>query len=231
MDTPSVVELLRATPLFRNLDSAALVRLAERSVQRGYRRGQFIFYLDEPGDSLVVLVSGTLELTVLSPSGEELLLEVLNEPGAIVGELSVIDGARREVSCEALTNSTVLRIAREDFLRLLREEAAVTDELLRWLATRIRQLTELSSDLAYLSIRGRLAKVLLSMSQHPTDDGEPDRVVSLQVSQGDLARMTGGSRVSINRALRAWEQRGIVRIGHREITLLDPQYLRRLSVR
>jgi CRP-like cAMP-binding protein len=219
-------DLLLSTELFRGLTTEALQELAHRSKRRRYRQGEGLFREGDPSGLLFVLVSGVLKLAVSSRSGAQLTLAVLHQPAAVVGEAGLIDGHPHEASCVALVPSEVLVLSREDLQPLL-TSPELARGLLLTLVARLRQSVAQSSDLAFLSVRGRLAKALLDLAQAQRDGSE--EAVTLPLTQTELAQMVGGSRVTVNVQLRSLERRGVLRVEGRQIVLLDLQHLEQLA--
>jgi CRP-like cAMP-binding protein len=198
--------------------------LAAQASRHRYQRGQVIFNEGQPGIHLLVLVSGALKLTVTSPVGGELILTVLSRPGDVAGEVSLLDGSSYEASCEVLQDSEVLVVARESFLSPLKASAEVAEALCLAMAARLRQSIQQSSDLALLDVQGRLAKVLLGLAERQDQGPLP-----FPLTQDDLARMVGTSRVSVNRILRLWRDRGFLSLDRYHITVREPDVLERLA--
>jgi CRP-like cAMP-binding protein len=226
MRTEEATSLLASTRLFGGLDAAALSSLAERAVERSYKKGQLLVYEGDPGDSVFVVSSGLIKVMVTSEEGEEMVLVTLR-PSDTFGELSLVDGGPRSASAEALEQSAVLVITRPVLLELLKEHPSVTEALLRSLGGLVRRLTEQAADLVFLDIHGRMAKLLLNMAQRRDTGAEADVVLDLNLTQADLAAMVGGSRQSVNQTLRSFESRGYLKIEGRTIRLIKLQELRR----
>jgi CRP/FNR family cyclic AMP-dependent transcriptional regulator len=219
-------DLLASTELFRRLNTDALQELAHRSRHRWYRRGEVLFREGDPSGLLFVLVSGALKLAVSSRDGDQLTLAVLHQPAAVVGEVGLVDGHPNEASCEALVPSEVLVLSREDLQPLL-SSPEIAKGLLLTLVARVRQSVAQSSDLAFLSVLGRLAKALLNLAQ-PQRDGS-GQAITLPLTQTELAQIVGGSRVTVNVQLRSLEHRGLLRVAGRQIVLLDLRRLEQLA--
>jgi CRP/FNR family cyclic AMP-dependent transcriptional regulator len=222
----TVAAHLAATRLFGELDPAALSSLAERAVERSYKKGQLLVYQGDSGDSLFVMVEGLVKVMVTSEEGEEMVLVTLR-PSDTFGELSLVDGGPRSASAEAVEPTRVLIITRAILLELLGEHPSLTDSLLRSLGSLARRLTEQAADLVFLDIHGRMAKLLLSMADQRGKQTEGGVVLDLNLTQADLAAMVGGSRQSVNQTLRSFESRGYLEIEGRSITLRKPDELRR----
>jgi CRP/FNR family cyclic AMP-dependent transcriptional regulator len=218
--------LLAKTDLFENLDDAARRALAEVSVDRSYKKGHLIFHQGDLGEALFVVVEGHVKVFVTSEDGDEMVLVTLG-PSDVFGELAIVDGGPRSASAEALEPTKVIALTRTVLLDLLRRHPQSTDALLRSLGSLVRRLTEQASDLVFLDLYGRVAKLLLGFAERsaPHDNGEV--ALDLHVTQTDLAAMVGGSRQSVNQILHAFERRGYLELKGRKIVLRRPDELRR----
>lgn len=230
MDTDRTAELLAGTALFSALDPDALRRLSEASVHRSLERGQVLFSEGEHGDALYVLVEGMMKVSVASGDGQELLIATLRPPD-VFGELSLLDGGPRSASVIAAEASVVLSLGRTELLDMLRRYPAPVDELLRSLGGLVRRLTEQASDLVFLDLNGRTAKLLLQLAEREGSAVEGGTVLALPLSQSDLAEMIGVSRQSLNQTLHRFAERGWLRIDGRTIAILDPEALARRAGR
>jgi CRP/FNR family transcriptional regulator, cyclic AMP receptor protein len=217
---------LATTRLFGELDPAALSGLAERAVERSYKKGQLLVYEGDPGDSVFVVVEGLVKVMVTSEEGEEMVLVTLR-PADTFGELSLVDGGPRSASAEAVEPTKVLIVTRPILLELLEAHPSLTDALLRSLGALARRLTEQAADLVFLDIHGRMAKLLLTLAEERGKESGDGVVLDLNLTQADLAAMVGGSRQSVNQTLRSFESRGYLDIEGRIIRLKKPAELRR----
>jgi CRP/FNR family cyclic AMP-dependent transcriptional regulator len=226
MRLEEVAAHLSATRLFGDLDAAALKGLAERAVERSYKKGQLLVYQGDAGDSVFVVVEGLVKVMVTSEEGEEMVLVTLR-PFDTFGELSLVDGGPRSASAEAAEPTRVLVITRPVLLELLEEHPSLMDALLRSLGSLVRRLTEQAADLVFLDIHGRMAKLLLTLATERGEETSDGILLDLNLTQADLAAMVGGSRQSVNQTLRSFESRGYLAIDGRAITLKRPADLRR----
>ena len=220
----SVADLRRAT-LFETAEETPLRRLAERSFRRRLRDGQILFTEGEPSDHLFVIRSGRIRIVARSPQGGELVLSVL-APGEVIGELSVIDGGPRSATAEALGDVELLAVAATDVLTLLRQQPALLMAAATELAATVRRLTGSASDLVFLDLPRRLAKLLLTDAA-PGPDGALR--VDTGMSQTGLAARLGVTRQTLNRALSGLVRRGWVEARGTEFVLLDAPALGRFA--
>jgi CRP-like cAMP-binding protein len=221
----SVVAALKQTAIFGALPDSALRELAEVCLQRTYRRDQFLWYQGDPGDYLVVIVQGLAKVTVTSSRGDEMLLATLG-PSDVVGELSVIDGGVRSASVVALKPTTAIVIGRTPLIAFMQRSPELLDVLLRSMGALIRRLTDRATDLVFLDLAARVAKLLLSEAE--ARGGERQGVpIDLGLTQTELAQMVGASRPAVNRVLQTLAARGSISIDGRKIIIRDSVALRR----
>ena len=220
MNAEAAAGLLGSTDLFKNLDPPVLDQLARSVTFRNYRRGHLIFAQGEPGDSLFVISEGLVKVFVTSEEGEDMVLVTLRAPETF-GELALIDGGLRSASAEALEPTTTLTLSRGTLIELLQRHPTLAQALLSSLVGLVRRLTEQAADLVFLDLHGRVAKLLLTLAEERGRHEGQAVLLDLQVTQGDLAAMVGGSRQSVNHILHAFQRRGYLEIDGRRIVLKD----------
>jgi CRP/FNR family transcriptional regulator, cyclic AMP receptor protein len=207
-----VTGALRQTDLLRFVTARDLEAIAAASRLRDVRRGQVLFTTGDPSDTLILVISGRVKVVVRSADGAELTLTVVRQ-GGMIGELSIADGGPRSADAEALEDSRLLFVPNEVIAELSSRVPSVTQALMSSMAVTLRRLTEAASDLVFLDLPRRVAKVLLSQ---PRGDGG---VIQLKMSQEELAHQVGGTRQSVNAALRGFERRGWIAIHDRAVTV------------
>jgi CRP/FNR family cyclic AMP-dependent transcriptional regulator len=224
--TDAAVELLRRTRLFAGLDEPTLRALAERSVERSYPRHGRLFFQGDPGDGLFVVASGLVKVVVTSEDGEEMVLVTLG-PGEALGELAVVDGGPRSAAAEALEPTSALLITRPVLLELAARDPALTEALLQTLGSLLRRLTEQASDLVFLDLPGRMAKLLAGLAAERGSVTSEGIELDAHLTQTDLAGMVGASRQSVNQILQGFARRGYLQVRGRRIIVNRLDLLRR----
>ena len=135
-------DLIGTVPLFKLLseeERADLHRVFER---RDVPPGHTIFSLGEPGDSLYIVGSGSVELFVKDNTGSKIVLAVC-EPGEVFGELSLFDGGARTATAVCLEPATLLVLDRDDLLAFLRRHPDAALDLLTTMGQRMRGADEM----------------------------------------------------------------------------------------
>jgi CRP/FNR family cyclic AMP-dependent transcriptional regulator len=221
LDARKAASLLGRVEPFRGLDDRARLTMVERAAHRVVNRGQMVFWQDDPGEAMFVLLEGSVKLVVCSRDGDLIELYRHDAP-AVFGELAVLDGGPRSASAEAVEPSTLLMVTRAELLRLIRADEQVAEALLRILGAMVRRTTRQVSDLTFLNLQGRVAAKLLDLA-------EAGQARTRRITQVELATMVGGARQTVNQALRSLESRGYIRTVGRVFEILDRDQLRRLA--
>jgi CRP/FNR family transcriptional regulator, cyclic AMP receptor protein len=134
---PADTALLAEVPFFQLLDDQERAELAAQLDHVSFSAGTPIFNYGDPGDSLYVLSTGTVEIFFRDDTGERIVLEVA-KPGDIFGELSLLDGGPRSASAVALEDVLLLRLDRTHLNLFLQRRPAAAMDLLAATGRRLR---------------------------------------------------------------------------------------------
>ena len=177
------------------LASAKPVKLAADGV---------LFLAGDPGDGCYRLNEGLLKVSMVSPTGAERILAILG-PGAIVGDMAMIDGRPRSASVSALRECKLSFISRSAFEVLAAKNPEMYKHLLSLLAARLRDTDQVVAAGSFLPVKGRVARALLDLAKAFGNDVGGGRVVIRQkLSQSDVAAMAGIARENVSRILNEW---------------------------
>jgi CRP/FNR family cyclic AMP-dependent transcriptional regulator len=212
MDT---VDFLAGVPLFSGLDDAELQQFGELTRERTFSKGSVILSQGDPGDSLFVVRDGRVKVVLIGEDGREVILGMLGS-GDHFGELSLIDSRPRSAHVIAVQESTLLVLRREDFRRRVEASAAVAWSLLGELSRRLRRADEQIGGLVLLDVNGRIARLLLD---NASADG--NGTIEKKLTHQTIAQMIGASRETVSRAMRDFQERGLIDVQHRQITITD----------
>ena len=171
---------------------------------------QTLFTAGDVGDGCYRVEEGLLKVTMMSRSGSERILAFFG-PGAIVGELSIIDGLPRSASVVAVRDAALNFLSRAAFEEFAKQHPEVYKSLVTLLATRLRETDAVLAAGSFLPLRGRVAVTLLELAQDFGQDVGAGRIVIRQkIGQSDLAAMAGIARENVSRILNDWKRRKLV---------------------
>jgi CRP/FNR family cyclic AMP-dependent transcriptional regulator len=174
-------------------------------------RNQALFHAGDPCDGCYRVVDGLLKVTAAAPSRRERILAILG-PGALVGELSLIDEAPRSASVTAIRESRLSFVTSAAFEAFAKANPQVFRQISAGLARRLRDNNAALVATSFLSVKGRAARALLSLADAFGEDVGAGRILIHQkVSQGDLAAMAGIARENLSRILQDWMRNALIK--------------------
>jgi CRP-like cAMP-binding protein len=204
----SETEILAKVPLFAGLPEEERERLGRLLRPRRYARGEVIFLEGDQGTALCLVAEGRIRIQLTGADGREVVITVYG-PGDFLGELALLDGEPRSADAIAQDASRVFWLQQEDFAAFLDNHPRASMMMLASLSRRLRHTTRVVQDATFRDVPARLARVLLDLARNGQPVAQGIRLES-RLTQGELAAMVGASRETVNRALRGFEQRGLI---------------------
>jgi CRP/FNR family transcriptional regulator, cyclic AMP receptor protein len=213
-------KLLEQSPLFAQMDENSRRDLIGQAIPRNFAAGETICRIGDPGGSMMAVLAGTVRISLPTVKGKEIILGDLHT-GELFGEIALLDGKPRSANATALTKCELLVLERRNVIPLLQRNPAACLQLMELLCARIRRSDERMADLAFYELPTRLAKLLLGYVMEKA--GKEPRI---SLSQTELAEMVGATRENVNRCLRDWQRRGLVKLQDGWTVILDADRLR-----
>jgi CRP-like cAMP-binding protein len=212
---PDRASVLLRTYLFQDLTPAELEPLVRTALVRHLGRGEHVFDVGDPADSLYVVASGQVRDSIVTDAGEENIQAVYG-PGMVMGEFGFFAGERnRVVAVIAVEPSVLLILRREHLMPFLLAHPQAMVRALEGLASVLRIRSAHLAALTRRSLRERVLLRLLELAQTSPQSAD-GTATTPRISQSTLAAMVGVSRENVNRTLAALIAEGSVRLeaGH-----------------
>jgi len=174
------------------------------------KAGDALFHAGDKGDGCYRLDIGLLKVSLISPQVRECIISMIT-PGAVVGDLAVIDGLPRSASVHALTSCELRFLSRAAFERVAQQHPEIHQYLVKLLAARLRQADDIIASFAFLPVKARVAQALLALAEtlgKETDSGGV--LIPRIIKQGDIAAMAGVARENASRILSEWARKKLV---------------------
>jgi CRP/FNR family cyclic AMP-dependent transcriptional regulator len=219
MSAPSTTvstTVLKSVPMFGTFPENHLRELAAMVVRRSAPRGSVIMRLGDPTDSLYIVISGRLKVMVGEADGKEAILAMLG-PGEFFGEMGLIDDGPRSATVVAVESCELIAVTKRVFRKCLVENYDLGMAVMRVLVQRLRQADRKIGSLAMLDVYGRVARLLLDMSE--IVDGR--KVVTKRLTKQDIAKMVGASREMVTKVMKDLQISGYIEVRGSTILLSD----------
>lgn len=222
-------QLLSKLPLFHNLTTEQLLWVCNLFHDKTYAAGTTLIAAEEPGEIAYILLEGTAKVHVEQADGRNVILAILG-PGQLIGEMSLADSLGCSATVVTLEESRVLWIGREHFQICRHMIPEINANIVYILSSRLRLANAQIQSLATLAAPGRIARQILAFAQAYGRRIEDNTLISIRLTQDDLADLVGASRVHVNRVLTDYRRRGILSVDQRHhITIHNTAELIRRS--
>lgn len=209
-ESPKSVAFWRSFPIFEEFTPALIEEVRSLAQQRKWTAGAVIFQRGDPGDYMILVASGRIKLSLITPQGRELTLRHMEE-GGLLGEMAVIDGEPRSADATASVATEGYVISKNDFSAFLAKTPAAMQAVMRFLCRRLRETNEQLETLALYDLDSRVARFfLLTMRQVLGEEPPEEAVLKIGLSQSEIASVVGASRPKINRAILSLEEKGAI---------------------
>ena len=204
-------ELFRQVPLFAGLEDEDLGSLISVASRRKYPKDGVIFFEQDVGDALFMILSGRVKVTILSDDGREIILAMLSDSD-FFGEMSLLDNEPRSATAIALQETEMVVLHQRDFLSIVEKRPRVLINLLSVLSSRLRKANRQIGNLALHDVYGRVARILPEMA---SEDGtrQPDgRITFRRPTHQEIANMIGATRETVSRMISDLHRQGGERV-------------------
>ncbi len=199
--------------------------LFENSVVDKYKRKQIIFSEGNHPQYLFYVVKGKVKAFKTSEYGKELTVG-LYAAGDFIGYTALLEESTYKVTAEALEETEIAVISRKDFFDLIDSNSAVAMQFIRILANKNNQKAEQMVQLAYDSLRKRVANALLLLEKKFSSDINGKFVI--KITREELANLSGTSTESLIRTLSDFRSEKLIAIHGGDIEILDKKKLRHM---
>jgi len=208
--------VLKSVPLFVSFPDEQLRALATLVTRRSAPRGSLIMAAGDATESLYVVVSGRLKVMMGDAEGKEVILSLIG-PGEFFGEMGLIDDSPRSASVIAIEPCELLSLSRRDFKKCMTENFDMTMAVMKGLVRRLREADRKIGSLALLDVYGRVARLLIDMSENV--NGE--KIVTKRLPKQDIAKMIGASREMVSRVMKDLQMGGYIEMRGSMIVVRD----------
>ncbi|MDP6125756.1 MAG: Crp/Fnr family transcriptional regulator [Candidatus Latescibacteria bacterium] len=218
-------QALKQVPLFSGLNDQDLAALAQVTVSKRFPKENLIVLAEDEGNSLFVIVTGRVKVSITSEDGREVIFSLLSD-GECFGEMSLLDGQPRSATVTAASDTDVLMLRRQDFLRLLEQVPQIGIKLLSVFTGRLRRADRKIESLALLDVPSRVVVTLLRLAEDQGKLTDGGILVENRPTHQELANMVGTTRETVSRVLKRLEQQGFIETVGRHLKLSELEALR-----
>ncbi|MBL7924624.1 MAG: response regulator [Bacteroidia bacterium] len=204
----------------------ALKRFLEGKKVNHYRKKESVYLEGNYPNGLYYINKGKIKIFKTHEYGKELITDLLKE-GDFFGYTALLEENPYNESAEALEDSEITFIPKEEFQNMVFGNVSVTRNFIKILTKGVIDKQERLLDLAYSSVRKRTAEALLLLQEkYQHKEGEQ---FSMAIARDDLANIVGTATESLIRTLSDFKEEKLIEIKDGKIRLLDEKKLRSLK--
>jgi len=222
-------EMLNNCMLFSGLDESVLGAIVAKMKPLSLTRGSVLMMQADAPDGCYLIIEGTLKISTMSSEGDETVLAVLGT-GEVVGEIGLIDGDPRSATVTALKDCSLSFLSTSEFIALADKNPKIYRHMLAIIAERLRNSNATLGVYQKLPVSGRLAHILLRLSEGFGEELDGGRVIIRhKFTQEDIGLMAGTARENVSRQLNLWRKENTISKISRYYCIEDADKLRSLT--
>jgi CRP-like cAMP-binding protein len=218
-----VLAFLKGSTFLGLLSEPALQTLVRSGRIKKFAPGDIICRRGDQGDSVLVVLSGTLKIRNKTLVGRDVGLNFLGM-GDVAGEIAVLDGGERTADIVAMDETEVFVIHRRDVLPTLIAHPQAMLAIVEVLCDKLRTATAIIEDSTH-GMLGRVARGLMRLTQQHGRRRKDRTRINLKLSQAELGSYVGMSRANVSRQLTELKARGAIEIDAAYIVILNEKAL------
>ncbi len=219
--------VLKTESAFSACPDALIDEILRHAKQGKVAKGETVCRQHDPGDSMMVVLSGSFKVTTLTAESKEVVLNFL-KAGAIIGEIACFDGGERTANVVALEPCEIVTFYRRDLLPILRKNPEAMFALIEALTGRLRNMIALVDSYS-LETNARVAGSLVRLAEAHGQATKQGTAIDVKLSQSDLGSHLGLTRETVSRTLGKFREQGLADTRGMTIVVLDLEGLRGLA--
>lgn len=219
---------LRRIHWLRDLPPVAVKRLERLARRLEFRPGDLIFRPTSRPRYVFLLERGLVRIYRVSPGEDEVTFGYVRE-GEVFGELAVYSPRPRESFARALRPSVVWRVPKGVFRDVMESSPSICFEVGAQVEGRFKRIESRVEDLVFRDVRARVARILDELAAQFGSRAKGRVVVTLPLTQADMAVLVGATRQSVGEALRELEADDVIARGRRRVVICDANALKAIA--
>ena len=201
-----------------------LEKLSSDKKIRHYRKKENLYHESDYPNGLFFVHKGKVKTYKINEDGKELITNLYHE-GEFLGYKAILEDQNYKESAAAMEDTDVVKIPRQDFLSLIYSNKEVSKSFIRMLSNNLSDKEDELLNLAYNSVRKRVADALILLEdKYSKDPGQ----FSMAISRDDLASIVGTSTESVIRTISEFKDEGLLSVKGSNITITNSDGLRNL---
>jgi CRP-like cAMP-binding protein len=201
-----------------------LQKLLEKRHVRHCRKKDFIYLEGQTANDLYMVNKGEIKTFRMNSDGKELITG-FHQPGSFLGYIPLLEDRPYTENAVAMEETEITIIPRQDFLALIYASNEMAMKFIHFLTNNLEDAENRLLQIAYQSVRQRVASALLRLMEL----AKPDHEDTIMIGRKDIANLIGTATESLNRTLSDFKDEKLIDIADGGITILNKTKLERVA--
>jgi CRP-like cAMP-binding protein len=222
--------LVQGLKQFQGIAAEVLDEILAKAQLRRIPKGGKVFHQGQSASEFYVLLRGKLRVTLVSPTGRQLLLRYVVE-GEIFGVAKALGRSDYPGTVDAVLDSVLLAWPSDCWNELVSKVPQFALNTLQTVGQRLQEANTRLGEIATEEVEARVAHALLRLIRQAGRKADGGIGVDFPISRRDIAELTGATMHTVSRVLSAWEAAGLVESGRQRVVVKNAAALERLAER
>jgi CRP/FNR family transcriptional regulator, anaerobic regulatory protein len=215
----------RRVMIFSTLDAEELGRIVSLIVRKQYAKGELIILEGSNLESLIIVNRGQVKVFRDTHEGKEQILYIFSA-GDFFGEKNLLWNQEAAYNVEALEETNVCMIKKNDFQQLLREYPDIGLKIMEELCSRLDRLENTIESMGTKNVEARVNMVLLEFAGKYGKEHSKGLLIELPLSREGIANYIGLTRETVSRKMSLLQDEGIIEmIGNKKVVIINKKAL------
>jgi len=216
---------LKKINLFKSMSQEEMMQLAQKVVEKSFRKKETIYLPGQPGNHVYLLKKGVVKISKITNDGRELTLALL-KPGEIFGELEAMGEGNRDGQAEAHSDVLICALNKNDLMNMLKMKPDLGIRLSKLIGFRRHTIENRLENLVFRAIPEKLAALLLELSEQFGEESLEGIKINLSLTHQDLANLIGATRPTVSETLIDFKNKGLIDVKGKSILIPNPARLK-----
>ncbi len=215
--------------ILKTLPKPAMQEVAQNTLMCHFFKDEFIYFSDDPSDTLFFLKEGKVKIANFSDEGKEVIKTIL-QPGEVFGEFSLLDEGRRTDFAQALDKVKVCKMSKANFQALMEKYGHFSIRVNKLIGLRLKKIERRLESLFFKDARARVVEFLVDMADEEGEKVGFETMIKNILTHQDIANLTATSRQTVTSVLNDLRSRNLINFNRRQILIRDLDNLKQAEI-
>lgn len=224
MEQESKIWHLENFNLFKNSPKAIIQELRDKTIMCEMVKDEFIYFEEDPSDTIYFLKSGKVKIGNYSDEGKEIIKTIL-QPGEIFGELSLLNEGTRQDFAMVMEPSKLCKMKKSDFEDLMEKYGHLSLKVSKIMGFRLRKIERRLESLVFKDARSRIVEFIKDQAEANGEKVGFETMIKNNLTHQDIANLTGTTRQTVTEVLNDLRRKNLINFDRKQILVRDLEQL------